>query len=241
MPLAIVDCGMKAEIAVARKPTVSPSHASRGSEPAVRAAVHSITTGRGSTPKAPAITEASDTRTSESSTTCATETSTPAAVKATTATTAMESAPASTVEASATAAVTPTVLSQGYSWHESNTDEGSECDERSKKTKSAHNPYLHVSVGAPTSKSDSRPVQGVAQIGTRVRFNRCKASANVRSLAAISLTALFSRSLAALGIPEKESVRRFRWPDSTRVVVFGQVKPGGPAFLEFLRFVPGAH
>jgi hypothetical protein len=161
-------------------------------------------------------------------------------VKTTTAT-AMESAPASTVEASATAAVTPTVLSQSYSWHESNTEESSECDERSKKNKSAHNPYLHMSVGAPISKSDSRPVQGVAQIGTRVRFNRCKASANVRSLAAISLTALFSGSIAALGIPDKESVRRFRWPDSTRVVVFGQVKPGGPAFLEFLRFVPGAH
>jgi hypothetical protein len=230
MPLAIVDCGMKAEIAVARKPTVSPSHASRASKPAVRAAVHSITTGRESTPKAPAITEASDTRTSEPSTTCATETSTPAAVKTTTAT-AMESAPASTVEASATAAVTPTVLSQGYSWHESNTDESSECDERSKKNKSAHNPYLHLSVGAPISKSDSRPVQGVAQIGTRVRLNRCKASANVRSPAAISLTALFSGSLAALGLRDKESVRRVRWPDSTRVVVFGQGETGGPAFL----------
>jgi hypothetical protein len=77
----------------------------------------------------------------------------------------MESAPASTVEASATAAVTPTVLSQCYTWHESNTDESSDCDERSKKNKSAHNPYLHLSVGAPISKSDSRPVQGVAQIG----------------------------------------------------------------------------
>ena len=213
----------RAEIAVARKPTVSPSHASRGSKPAVRAAVHSITTGCGSTPKAPAITEASDTRTSESSTTCATETSTPAAVKATTAT-AMESATA------ATAAVTPTVLSQGYTWHESNTEESSECDERSKKNKSAHDPYLHLSVGAPISKSDSRPVQGVAQIGTRVRSNRCKASANVRSLAAISLTALFSGSLAALGIPDKKSVRRSRWPDSTRVVVFGQGETWRPSF-----------
>ena len=223
----------RAEIAVARKPTVSPSHASRGSEPAVRAAVHSITTGRGSTPKAPAIkapgiTEASATRTSESSTTCATETSTAAAVKATT--TAMESTSAPTVEAAATAAVTPTVLSQGYSWHESNTEESSVSDERSKKNKSAHNPYLHLSVGAPISKSDSGPVQGVAQIGTRVRFNTSKASANVRSLAAISLTALFSGSLAALGTPDKESVRRFRWPDSTRVVVFGQGETWRPCF-----------
>jgi hypothetical protein len=150
-------------------------------------------------------------------------------VKATTAT-AMESATASTVEASATAAVTPAVLSQGYSWQESNTEESSECDERLKKNKSAHNPYLHLSVGVPISKSDSRPVQGVAQIGTRVRFNRCKASANVRSLAAISLTALFSGSLAALGIPDKESVRRFRWPDSTRVVVFGQGETWRPCF-----------
>ena len=58
---------------------------------------------------------------------------------------------------------TNTVLSQGRRWHESNTDESSECDERSKKTKSAHNLYLPLSVGAPICKSDSSPVQRVAR------------------------------------------------------------------------------
>jgi hypothetical protein len=76
------------------------------------------------------------------------ETSTSAAVKTAT-TAAMESAATPTVEASTTPSVTTTVLSQGHRRHESNTDESSECDERSKKTKSAHNLYLSLSVGAP--------------------------------------------------------------------------------------------